>query len=167
LKILSRVIFASSASADPWHSDLILASVISSSARIEVLRAATRPALKNDQSRLDKFGAFMDDAVKTNKARNRYAHGVYIVSTDDQLCIIDRRFEIGHTRHVTVVRPTDLRDELGRSGQLIAQLTTFHDPTASSSRRVGDFIELKKEPVFRANPRTVDRTHVPVVTRIR
>jgi len=119
------------ASPDPWHAHLIMANVLSGKTKLEMIRTAGTFALKTTPQRLKELHALFNRLQARLDARNLYAHGVYVVSDQNELCIFRRKFEIGNTKNVIIVRLTDLKTEVENSATLRVDVAQFHDAVLS------------------------------------
>lgn len=70
------------------HARALLSAVVSSNARLEVLKAAGLIELKGNDSLLDEFNEIIRNLDRCRKTRNRYAHGIYVVNGKKKLCIL-------------------------------------------------------------------------------
>ena len=102
-----------------------MAHMISSQSRLDVIRAAGCFALSGNDELLKEFEAIFEQSVKRLRVRNQYAHGKYVVNDKDELCLMRRRFEAGHSRNKQVIHFSGLKQEMVHSLNLVRRLHDF------------------------------------------
>lgn len=122
---------------DPWQAKLVASSLLNSKARLGMLAAAGRFALRGDDL-LDQFDRLMDEAERRAKARNRLAHGVFATDERGRLVIMNESFDWDDLiqdpesqRVATPVSVASLVEELGA-------LAALHDWTSKFLRKLFD-----------------------------
>jgi len=124
----SRLLFVAFTYIHPTQSALVMSAMASSQARLDVIRAAGRFALKNDPSRLKELEDLFDFLEKRLRVRNQYAHAVYVTNDQDQLCILRRRYEFSDDpKSIRIVDFEALKSEILLSLDAGRRLSKFHD----------------------------------------
>jgi len=110
---------------DMDQADLMLAQMVSSQSRLDVVLAAGRFELAKTPEDLAELEALFDQLRKRLTVRNQYAHGIYVINDKNELCIMRRRYETGHARNRQVVHLAGLKQEVTLALRLVSRLVNF------------------------------------------
>jgi hypothetical protein len=99
----------------PHHARHILSAVASSQARLAIVSAIGAVELKKDPELLKEFNDAMKALSGALRLRNQYAHGIYVLNRNKQLCILHREWDLEiplESRHIRVLHETVLLREM-------------------------------------------------------
>jgi hypothetical protein len=111
-----------------------MASLVSSQARLDMLLAAGQYALRNKPVRLGELNELYSSLKQRLRARNQYAHAIYVNDEKQRLCIVRRRFEHSSSKHLMVVHIEALRTEVKLILSMIAPLVTLSNRVCPGNR---------------------------------
>jgi hypothetical protein len=110
----------------PSHATALLSKIATSQGRLDVIRSVGARELASDELLLREFRKVMDSISARLKARNQYARGLYVVNSRDQLCILNRGYDIPlQSKDIQILYKPALDLELNRAVSAMRKLAVF------------------------------------------
>lgn len=109
------------------HARALLSAAVSSKVRLEIIASVGASELKDAPALLIEFQTIIKSLASRLKARNEYAHGLYVLNSKHQLCILHRRYELPlHAGQMRVIYPRALLQESGLANKVLSQSLKFY-----------------------------------------
>src|SRR5207244_3185329 len=91
-------------------------------AKMEAVLAAGRFTFKMHKQELEQLEKVFHSVGTRLDHRNKYAHGVYVVDLKKRLCVLYRKYDVGHEKHLQVLPLAELRTEAAQYVRVLAQV---------------------------------------------